>query len=94
MSTPQAYLLLSITLFAIGIAIILIRKQPLIVLLGVELTLQAVNLALGALTSNFQDWAGQVTLFVLITIAVVELLAGLGLLLAREQRTQHKSRIL
>ena len=78
MSTPQHYLLLSATLFTIGIAVMAMRRHRLIKLLGFEIMLQAVNLALSALTSRFQDWEGQVTSLAIVTIAASELIVGLG----------------
>jgi NADH-quinone oxidoreductase subunit K len=82
MITPAHYLFLSVLLFTLGSAIVIARRYPLIVLIGIELMLQAVNLALVALASWFQDWGGQVTVFIVMTIAAVELTVGLGVLLA------------
>jgi NADH-quinone oxidoreductase subunit K len=91
MNTPQPYLILSALLFSLGMVVVLVRKDPLIVLLGVELILQAVNLALGALAIHFQDWDGQITTAVTITIASAELLIGLGILWARNHRRSSPS---
>ena len=78
MITPQHYLLLSLFLFATGITVIIVRKQPMIVLLGLGLMLNAATLALAALTRWFQDWSGQVAALLVITVTVVELAAGTG----------------
>ena len=44
MNTPQPYLLLSAVLFAIGISVVIIRQEPWVVLMGIELALQSVAL--------------------------------------------------
>ena len=82
MIAPTHYLLLSALLFAIGAGVVVMRRHPLVVLMGVELMLHAVNLALVALTSWFQDWAGQVAVLAIMAIAAVELAVGLGVVLA------------
>ena len=94
MSTPQNYLLLSATLFTIGIAVMAMRKHRLVKLLGFELMLHAVNLALSALTSRFQDWEGQVTTLAIITIAASELIIGLGVAAVCGQRHISRGSIL
>jgi len=76
MITPQHYLLLSSFLFATGVAVVVTRKQPTIVLMGLGLMLNAANLALAALTGWFQDWSGQVAALAVVTVTVVELAAG------------------
>jgi NADH-quinone oxidoreductase subunit K len=92
MITPTHYLLLSTLLFSIGITIVVARRDPLVVLVGIELMLQAVNLALAALTSWFQDWGGQVAFLVVMTIAAVELAVGLGAVLAYRQHRADSAR--
>ena len=81
--TPQGYLLLSAVLFAIGLAVTIVRKHPLIVLLGIEVALQAVTLAAGALTSSYQDWGGQILTLLLVTVSAVEWVVGLAVFLAQ-----------
>ena len=85
MSTPQNYLLLSVVLFGIGIAVVLTRRHRTVVLLGIQLMFQAVNLALAALTSGFQDWEGRIVVLALISIAMVELVAGLAAIVAQNR---------
>ena len=82
MITPQHYLLLSATLFAIGVAAAVVRRHPLVVLLGIELALQAANLAMGALASSFQAWEGRVTTLTLLIVSTAELVVGLGAAIA------------
>jgi NADH-quinone oxidoreductase subunit K len=72
-------------LVTFGVLVTAARKNPLVVLLGVELALQGVNLALVALTSWFQDWGGEAAVFVVMAISAVELAIGLGIALAYGQ---------
>lgn len=78
MITPQHYLLLGSFLFATGMAIVIVRKQPTIVLMGLGLMFNATTLALAALTRWFQDWSGQVAALLLVTVTVAELAAGIS----------------
>jgi NADH-quinone oxidoreductase subunit K len=90
MSTPQHYLLLSVTLLAIGIAVVVARRHRLVKLLGLELLLQAVNLAWGALASGFQDWEGRIATLVLVVIAAAELVIGLAVVIAYRPRVTSR----
>ena len=86
MTAPQPYLFLSVLLFSLGIVVIIARRHPLIVLLGIELVLQAANLSLGALAVSFQDWDGRITTSVTLTVASAELFIGIGILWAYRRR--------
>jgi NADH-quinone oxidoreductase subunit K len=89
MIQPTHYLLLGVLLFTIGMVTTVARRHPMIVLLGIELMLQAVNVVLVALASWFQDWSGEIAVFVVLAIAALELAVGLGVALAYGQ--QHPS---
>lgn len=91
MSTPQPYLVLSAILFAIGAATVVVRRQPLIVLLGIEVMFQAANLAFAALASRFQEWEGQIALAVVVTVGVAELAVG-ACFAAASARAQTRTR--
>lgn len=74
----QAYILVSLLLFVIGIATVLLRRSLILQFMGVELMLNAVNLALLA----FARWRGgdvQGTVFYLFIIAVAACEAAIGL---------------
>jgi len=79
MNTPLPYLLLGTVLLILGLAVTIVRRHPIVVLLGLELAFQGINLVVGALTSRFQDWDGQVLAIVLITVSGVEFAIGLGI---------------
>jgi NADH-quinone oxidoreductase subunit K len=77
--SPTHYLLVSAVLFTTGLVTVVVRRQALPQLIGIQVMLQATTLALAALTSWFQDWSGETAVFVLLTIAAVELAVGIGI---------------
>ena len=77
MILPSHYLLLSALLFAVGILTITARRHPMVVLLGIELMLQAASLACVALASWFQDWGGEIAVLAVMVLAAVQLAIGL-----------------
>ncbi len=75
-------LIASACVFCIGLLGILIRKNLLVMLMSVELMLNAVNLAFVAYGRHHQDLGGQMSVFFIITVAAAESAVGLGLLIA------------
>jgi NADH-quinone oxidoreductase subunit K len=78
----QHYLVLSFLLFLIGTAGVLLRRNALIVLMGIELQLNAGNLALLAFSRALGDQKGHAFAFVIIAIAAAEAAVGLAILVA------------
>ena len=76
------YIILSTTLFIIGIAGVLIRRNILIILMSIELILNAANINLVAFSYFLQDLRGQVFAIFVMTIAAAEAAVGLGILIA------------
>lgn len=74
------YLFLSMVLFLIGMAGVLFRKNAIVVLMSIELMLNAVNVAFVAFGHYNNNVNGHVMVFFVITIAAAE--AGVGLALA------------
>jgi NADH-quinone oxidoreductase subunit K len=74
------YLLLSFVLFLIGTAGVLLRRNALIVLMGIELQLNAGNLALLAFARALGDVKGHVFAFFVIALAAAEAAVGLAIL--------------
>ena len=74
------YLVLSIILFVIGMLTVLLRKNVIVMLMGIELMLNAVNLSFVAFANFRQDVNGHILVFFVMTIAAAE--AGVGLALA------------
>ena len=82
----SAYIVLSALLFAIGAGGVLIRHSPLVILLCLELMLNAGNLALVAFSRAHGDQAGQVFALVVMVVAACEVVVGLGLIVAMFRR--------
>jgi len=80
------YLVLSALLFATGIAGVLIRRSPLVILLCLELMLNAGNLALLAFSRATGNEDGQVFALVVMVVAACEVVVGLGLIVAMYRR--------
>ncbi len=76
------YIVLSSLLFTIGAVGILIRRSPIVILLCLELMLNAGNLALVAFSREVGNQQGQVFALVVMVVAACEVVVGLGLLVA------------
>ena len=76
------YLVLSALLFGIGVAGVLLRRNPLVILLCLELMLNAGNLALVAFSRMHGGQAGQVFALIVMVIAACEVVIGLGIIVA------------
>ena len=70
--TPTWYLVLGALLFTIGMVGILVRRNPLVMFMCVELMLNAVNLTFVAFSSFFQDVTGQLFVFIVMTVAAAQ----------------------
>lgn len=81
-----AYLILSVILFATGAIGVLVRRSPLIVLLALELMLNAGNLALIAFARHAGDGSGQIFALVVMVVAAAEVVVGLGLIVAMSRK--------
>ncbi len=81
-----AYLVLSIALFSIGAFGVLIRRSPLIILLALELMLNAGNLSLIAFSRYLGDGGGQIFALAVMVVAASEAVIGLGLIVAMSRR--------
>ena len=80
------YIVLSALLFAVGAAGVLLRRSPLVILLCLELMLNAGNLALVAFSRMLGNSDGQVFAVVVMVIAACEVVVGLGLIVAIYRR--------
>ena len=74
------FLLLSAILFTIGTVGVLIRRNPLVILICIELMLNAVNLTLIAFSRQLQNVEGQLFALMSITVAAAEAVVGLAIL--------------
>ena len=80
------YIVLSSLLFTIGAVGILIRRSPIVILLCLELMLNAGNLALVAFSRMLGDQDGQVFALIVMVVAACEVVIGLGLIVALYRR--------
>lgn len=80
--TTTHYLVLSGLLFSIGLVGVLSRRNMIVVLMSLELALNAVNLNLIAFSYQLSDLTGQVFTVFTIVVAAGEAAVGLGILLA------------
>ncbi|HEX8163834.1 MAG TPA: NADH-quinone oxidoreductase subunit NuoK [Pyrinomonadaceae bacterium] len=76
------YLALSAMLFTIGVAGVIIKRNVISMFMCIELMLNAVNLSLVAFSSYFRDAAGQLLVFIVMTVAAAEAAVGLGIIIA------------
>lgn len=80
--TTANLLVFSSILFSLGLCGVLMRRNLLVILMSVELMLNAVNVAFVAFGRETQQMAGQAAVFFIITVAAAEAAVGLGLLIA------------
>jgi len=76
------YLELSAVLFVIGVLGVLLRRNVIVILMSVEVMLNAVNLTLVSLSQSMGDPAGQVLVFFAMSVAAAEAAVGLAIVIA------------
>jgi NADH-quinone oxidoreductase subunit K len=86
--TQSWYLVLAAMIFAIGATGLLIRKNPLVQFMCVELMLNAVNLTFVAFSKMLNDVGGQAIVFFVLVVAASEVVVGLGIILAIMRRSE------
>jgi NADH-quinone oxidoreductase subunit K len=74
------FLLLSAVLFILGTAGVLVRRNPLVILISIELMLNAANLALVTFSRQLQNMDGQLFALMSMTVAAAEAVVGLAIL--------------
>ena len=77
-----AYLVLSGILFAIGAAIVLVRRSAVISLMGVELMLNSANLAFVAFARIHGNVSGEIMAFFVMVVAAAEVVVGLAIVVS------------
>lgn len=83
------YLALSAVMFTIGVLGVLIKRNAIVLLMCVELMLNAVNVALVGFSQSLADPTGQMLVFFSISVAAAEAAIGLAIIIAlfRNKRT-------
>lgn len=97
MVTLSHYLIASGLLFSVGMVGVLLRRNILIIFMGLELMLNAANLSLVAFSrfavngNGFPNYDAQVLVFFTITVAAAEVAVGLAIIVAlyRAKQTTH-----
>ena len=74
------FLVLAAILFALGTVGVLVRRNPLVILISIELMLNAANLALVTFSRQLQNYEGQLFALMSMTVAAAEAVVGLAIL--------------
>lgn len=83
------YIALSAVLFFIGVAGVIVRRNPLIMLMSIELMWNAANLALLAFGRAWLNNAGHIFAFLVITVAAAEAAIGLAIVVVTFRRAKY-----
>ena len=84
--TTTSYLVLASLLFGIGATGLMIRRNPLVMFMCVELMLNAVNITFVAFGTDVDNVGGQISVFFVLVVAAVEVVVGLALVVAINRR--------
>jgi NADH-quinone oxidoreductase subunit K len=84
--TTTWYMVLAAVLFGIGTVGVLVRRNPLVMFMCIELMLNAVNLSFVALSSQIANINGQVAVFFVLVVAAAEVVVGLGIIVSIMRR--------
>ena len=76
------YLVLSALVFAIGVTGVIIRRNLIVILMSIELMLNAVNLTFIAHSRSLGSMDGQVIVFFVMTVAAAEAVVGLAIIIS------------
>ena len=91
----EYYLMLSAAIFMIGTVGVLIRRNAIMIFMSIELMLNAVNLTLVAFSQYLGDFAGQILVLLVMTVAAAEAAVGLAIVLSlfRNKQTVYVDEI-
>ena len=83
-ATPTStwYLVLAAVLFSLGLVGVMVRRNPLVLFMCIELMLNAVNLTFVAVAHKLGDIGGQTTVFFVMVVAAAEVVVGLGIIVS------------
>ena len=85
------YVILSLIVFTIGVIGVMIRRNIIVLLLSIELMLNAANINFVAFSHYLQNVTGQIFVFFVLTVAAAEVVVGLAIIIAlyRGKSTIH-----
>jgi NADH-quinone oxidoreductase subunit K len=89
--TTTWYLLLAAALFGIGTLGVMVRRNPLVIFMCIELMLNAVNLSFVALATSIGNIDGQTAVFFVLVVAAAEVVVGLGIIVSIMRRRSEAS---
>jgi NADH-quinone oxidoreductase subunit K len=84
----EHYIVVSIVLFCLGLLGVIIRRNLIVMYMGLELMLNAANLALVSFSHFRDNLDGQIMVFFVITVAAAEVAVGLALIVALYRKRQ------
>ena len=84
----EQFLIVSIILFSIGLLGVVVRRNLIVMYMGLELMLNAANLALVSFSHYRDNLDGQILVFFIITVAAAEVAVGLALIVALYRKRQ------
>lgn len=84
----QYYLYLSLALFSIGMMGVLMRRNAIIILMCIELMLNAVNLLMVAFSTMYHDSSAQIFVFFIMVVAAAEVSIGLAIIVLMYRKVQ------
>jgi NADH-quinone oxidoreductase subunit K len=82
MEMAHYYLLVSVVIFTVGVMGVLLRRSAIIILMSIELMLNATNLAFVTFSRIHQSLDGQIFVFFIMTVAAAEAAVGLAIVIA------------
>ena len=83
---PTPHLVLGAVIFTIGAVGLLVRRNPLVMFMCIELMLNAVNLTFVTFARELGDAGGQAVVFFVMVVAAAEVVIGLGIIVAIMRR--------
>ena len=84
--TTSWFLILSAVLFAVGMVGVMVRRNPLVMFMCIELMLNAVNLSFETFARARADIGGQSAVFFVLVVAAAEVTVGLGIIVSIMRR--------
>lgn len=87
--TISHFLVLGAVLFGIGVIGVLVRRNALIVMMSIEIMLNAANLTILAFARQHGDMSGHALAFVVVAVAAAEAAVGLAILVAVFRNRHH-----
>lgn len=87
--SPESYVAVSAILFFTGVVGVIARRNPLIMLMSIELLFNAANLALVAYARAWVNDTGHIFVFLVITVAAAEAAIGLAIVVMTFRGAQH-----